>query len=73
METLKPQLETIKRSTLTASEVAEYLGVSIDTIYALVREKKIVHFRIGRRVLFKKDAVERWIQERMERSVENEY
>ena len=51
---LKTQMEPIKRSTLTVHEVAEYLGVSSDMIYILCREKRIVHFRIGRRILFKK-------------------
>lgn len=70
MEAVK--LKPIERSTLTVYEVAEYLGVSIDTIYALVREKKIVHFRIGRRILFKKEAIEKWIQQQMEASIVDE-
>lgn len=69
----KTEIEKVKRSTLTVSEVAEYLGVSKDTVYTMVREKKIVHFKIGRRVLFKKDAIENWIQEQMKVSVEGEY
>lgn len=60
------QLEPIKRSTLTVKEVASYLGVSVDTIYTLVRENKIVHFRIGSRILFKKNAIDDWIDKQME-------
>ena len=70
MEMVK--LEPIKRSTLTASEVAEYLGVSIDTIYKLCREKKIVHFRIGSRLLFKKAAIENWIEQKMIAGLDDE-
>nr|WP_240452175.1 helix-turn-helix domain-containing protein [Virgibacillus sp. YIM 98842] len=69
----KPTLEPIRRSTLTTNEVAEYLGVSIDTIFKLVREKRIVHFRIGRRILFKKEAIDKWVDEQMKVSVEDEY
>ena len=70
MEMVK--LEPIKRSTLTALEVAEYLGVSIDTIYKLCREKKIVHFRIGSRLLFKKAAIENWIEQKMIAGLDDE-
>lgn len=70
MEMVK--LDTIERSTLTTYEVAEYLGVSVDMIYKLVREKKIVHFRIGSRILFKKEAIEQWIEKQMEESMAND-
>lgn len=59
-------LEPIKRSTLEVKEVADYLGVSSDLIYRLVREKAIPHFRLGRRVLFKKEIIDRWIEEQMQ-------
>ena len=70
MELVK--LEPIKRSTLTASEVAEYLGVSIDSVYKLCREKKIVHFRIGSRLLFKKAAIDNWIEQKMIAGLDDE-
>lgn len=63
MTTVK--LEPIKRSTLTVKETAEYLGVSTDLIYVLCRENRIRHFRIGSRILFKKHAIDQWIEERM--------
>lgn len=73
MEIVKPQFEQIKRSTLTVHETAKYLGVSVDMVYLLVREKRIVHFRIGRRILFKKDAIDNWIESQMVDGLENEY
>lgn len=71
MKVLK--LEPIKRSTLTVLEVAEYLGVSKDTIYIMAREKRIPHFRIGSRVLFKRNAIDEWIESQMIEGIENEY
>lgn len=59
------QIEPIKRSTLTVDEVAEYLGISSEMVRLLVREKRIVHFRIGRRILFKREAIDKWIEEKM--------
>lgn len=68
-EMTKLQIEPIKRSTLEAREVAVYLGVSIDTVYKLTREKAIPHIRIGsHRILFKKDSIDRWLCEMEEAS-----
>lgn len=73
MEMYKPTLEPIRRSTLTVFETAEYIGVSPDKIYMMVREKQIPCFRIGSRILFKKEAIDNWISKQIEESVENEY
>lgn len=59
------RLEPIKRSTLTVSETATYLGVSNDTIYKLCRDGAIVHFRIGSRILFKKGKIDEWVDSQM--------
>ncbi|PIC71531.1 excisionase [Sporosarcina sp. P16b] len=53
----------MKRSTLTAQETATYLGVSLDMIYKLAREKSIPNIRLGQRLLFKKDSLDRWMSE----------
>lgn len=66
-------LEKIKRSTLTVKEVAEYLGISVDMVYILCREKRIAHFRIGSRILFKKAAIDRWIEAQMIEGLSDEY
>ncbi|GAB3797503.1 helix-turn-helix domain-containing protein [Virgibacillus kimchii] len=73
MEMFKPKLVPIKRSTLTVEETAEYIGVSVDMIYKMTREKAIPHFRAGRRILFKKYAIDQWIEKQMQESMEYEY
>ena len=60
----------IKRSTLTVGEVAEYLGLSKDMIYKMTREQAIPHIRIGRRLVFKLDSIEKWLSEKEERIYE---
>jgi excisionase family DNA binding protein len=50
----------MERITFTANEVAEYLGVSKDMVYLMVRQKHIPCVRIGRRILFKRDSIDRW-------------
>ncbi|WP_138416618.1 helix-turn-helix domain-containing protein [Aquibacillus sediminis] len=48
---------------LTVKAVANYLNVHTDTIYALVRENEIPHFRIRSKILFSQVAIDNWIYE----------
>ncbi|MBO1911893.1 helix-turn-helix domain-containing protein [Sporosarcina sp. 6E9] len=67
------KLGSIKRSTMTVSEAAEYLGLSNDTIYKLCREEGIAHFRVGTRILFKKEKLDEWVDNIMISGTENNY
>jgi excisionase family DNA binding protein len=49
------------RRTLKVQEVAEYLGVHQDTIYNMVKQKEIPHFRVRKRILFTREAIDSWI------------
>lgn len=49
------------RKTMTAIEVAEYIGVCIDTVYSMVREKQIPHIKVRRRIFFRKDTIDAWM------------
>lgn len=49
------------RTTMTAIEVAEYIGVCIDTVYSMVREKQIPHIKVRRRIFFRKDTIDAWM------------
>ena len=46
----------------TISEISEYLNLKPSTLYALVAEKRIPHFKIGRLVRFKKSEIDRWME-----------
>lgn len=59
----EPELEPVVRTTLEVKEVATYLGLSKDMIYKLVREKKMPHIKIGSRILFKVESIDRWLSE----------
>lgn len=52
----------MQRKTMTTQEVAKYLGVHQDTIYTMVREKQIPHFRVRRRIFFSVEAIDAWIR-----------
>lgn len=50
--------EKIQRTTLTAKEAAGYLGISYWLITQLVRRKQIPCSRVGKRILFRKEALD---------------
>ncbi len=47
---------------MTAQEVAEYLGLAVETIYRKARAGEIPAMRIGRRWRFVREALEAWVR-----------
>ncbi|WP_010532475.1 helix-turn-helix domain-containing protein [Lentibacillus jeotgali] len=56
----------------TVKAAAEYLGVCEDTVYTMVRKKEIPHFRLRRRIMFSKEAIDNWIREQEQNNVQDE-
>ena len=56
------ELEKVTRTTLTMKETAEYLGVSYWLVTQLVRRKQIPCSRVGGKVLFRKEALDNYLQ-----------
>ncbi|RSL29686.1 DNA-binding protein [Salibacterium salarium] len=52
---------TVERKTLKADEVATHLGISLDLVYRLARQGHIPSVKIGKRVLFRKEAIDAWL------------
>ncbi|EKD22415.1 MAG: DNA binding protein [uncultured bacterium] len=50
-------------SVLTIQELAAYLKIPKSTLYKLVREGKIPSQKIGRHWRFRKEAIDRWLEE----------
>jgi excisionase family DNA binding protein len=48
---------------MNVKEASDYLGVSKDLLYLLVREQKIPCVRAGRRILFRKETIDKWMEE----------
>ena len=47
---------------MSVDEIAEYLGVSKDTVYTWVTKKSMPGYKVGRFWKFKKEDVDRWIR-----------
>jgi len=49
---------------LTAQEAADYLNLSVNTLYGLTSRKKIPFYkRSGKKLYFKKDDIDYWLSE----------
>jgi len=48
---------------LSVNEIADHIGVSRDTIYRWIDEKKIPAHKIGRLWKFKTEEVDAWVRE----------
>jgi excisionase family DNA binding protein len=59
----------ITKNRMLPKEAAEYIGAGYDKLMQMVRLKQIPHYRIGRRVLFTKEALDEWIQFQERQSV----
>lgn len=55
--------QKIERTTLTMEETAKYLGISYWLVNQFVRKKEIPHFRAGGRILFRKKAIDDFMEE----------
>ncbi len=65
--------ERIQRTTLTAKEAAEYLGISYWLITQLVRRKQIPCSRVGKRILFRKEVLDVYLSKKENDSIEESY
>lgn len=47
---------------LKPCEAAKFIGCSVYTIKEMARNKKIPHYRVGARILFRKSSLKNWIE-----------
>ena len=57
---------TVRRS-MSAAQIAEYLGIDCITVYKMVSARRIPFYKVGRRVLFDADQINRWIKKNSRR------
>ena len=54
--------EAITRRLFTTSEVAQYTGLSVHTLYTMVSQRRIPYVKAGRLVKFDLKAIDTWIE-----------
>jgi len=55
----------MEKRTMSVEDAAGYFGLHKDTVYELVKEKKLPHIRIGGRIFFLVEVLEEWMKENM--------
>ena len=56
-------------SLMTTEEACEYLKISKYALYEYVKNKEIPAFKFGRRWKFSKEALKKWVNEKMQESM----
>ena len=56
------------KEVMTLREASQYLGITPDTLYKRLSEDKIPAFKLGNRWRFKKDLLDRWMEQKSERA-----
>jgi excisionase family DNA binding protein len=49
---------------MTAEEVAKFLGIHRETVYLYAKKGKIPAFKIGYNWRFKKESIDKWMEEK---------
>ena len=57
---------------MNVKEVAEYLNCSCSKIRNMVRDNEIPNFRIGSKINFNKETINRWINGQEIRNIQND-
>lgn len=60
----------MQKNICNIKELSIYLQTSIPQIRKLVREKKIPHFRVGNRIKFGLNEINKWIEKLQEKEAE---
>lgn len=60
----------MQKNICNIKELSIYLQTSIPQIRKLVREKKIPHFRVGNRIKFDLNEINKWIEKLQEKEAE---
>lgn len=58
-----------KETGLVAKEVAEILGCSEYSVRQKVRERKLPHYKVGRRIFFTRSGIDSWMKEQEQSSI----
>lgn len=50
----------MKKITLDVKELCSLLGISQSTVYDMVRQNELPHFRVRGKILFNRNVIEAW-------------
>ena len=62
--------EMVGKEFLNIHDLSQFLGIKVSTLYAMVEEKRVPHYRIGRLIRFRRSEIDRWLEPRREECVD---
>jgi excisionase family DNA binding protein len=66
--TIAPSAGEVNKLTFTVTELAKALNISVAYVWLLVRKREIPYVRLGRRVLFRVQDVERFLEQHLQKA-----
>ncbi len=60
----------MEKKIMDVKELAAYLKISVDGVYAMVRERKIPYYKVGRRVRFDLVEINAWLEQRKQQPLQ---
>lgn len=54
--------KSVEKEYISPQELAEYLGVSVNTVYSWIWQKKVPHVKLSRLVKFSKTGIDDWMK-----------
>jgi excisionase family DNA binding protein len=69
MKTIESFADAKERLLIPVKEASAWLGIPVFTLYSWAQSQRIPHYKIGKRVLFSKDDLKRWIAEHHQKEV----
>lgn len=66
------QKQSVTKATLDIKEAATYLGVHMDTVKKLIREKELPHVRIAGRILLRPGTLDEYMAQQERQSINKE-
>lgn len=66
----KEKVEPQRSKLMNAKELAEYLSLSIATIYGMTHKRVVPFYKQGKRLHFKRDEIDNWINEGRTKSID---
>lgn len=66
---VKASRDNAERYLLSVKEASGWLGISVFTLYSWAQGKKLPHYKIGKKVMFSKDDLKRWLEKHRVTSV----
>lgn len=65
-------MDMIKPVTLTAREAAQYIGISYWLLLEMVKKHEIPHIECGSRKLFRKAALDQWMDQQEKKTIDTQ-